>query len=339
MGRGRRRVDGLGVRRPHGCGGRTAEGHDSAVAQRSKSLIMLALAAALPLAAAADIGGLPIREARWVAPDRLYATLAREPAECLVRPADPAARRAVAVGRAAFRATLLLGGQAARAGMSCASCHRNGRGNPDFFFPGLSGAPGTADVTSSLMSAHRGDGRANPVPIPDLGGPRALLKISRDPRDAALERFIRGLVVEEFDGPEPTAEVLAGLAAYVRALRPEGCRADARPIRLVDRLDDIEEAVRLAAQSDGETRRFLAAAARSDLGTIDERFMLPGLEGDRASLRAADDELRAIRAGAGFERWAQRWPRIRRRLLQDEPRSLFAPAVLRRKLAGLGPGR
>jgi hypothetical protein len=304
-----------------------------------KSLILLVLVVALPLAAAADTGGLPIREARWVAPDRLYAVLAHEPAECLVRPADPAAQRAVAVGRAAFRAPLLLGGQAARAGMSCASCHRNGRGNPDFLFPGLSAGPGTADVTSSLMSAHRGDGRANPVPIPDLGGPRALLKISRDPRDAALERFIRGLVVEEFDGPAPAAEVLAGLAAYVRALRPEGCRASERPIRLVDRLGDVEEAVRLAGQSQGEARRFLAAAARSDLGAIDERFALPGLEGDRALLRAADEELRAIRAGAGFERWAQRWRHVRRRLLQDEPRSLFAPPVLRRKLAEFRPGR
>jgi hypothetical protein len=223
--------------------------------------------------------------------------------------------------------------------MSCASCHRNGRGNPDFLFPGLSGAPGTADVTSSLMSAHRGDGRANPVPIRDLGGPRALLKISRDPGDGALERFIRGLVVEEFDGPVPTTEVLAGLAAYVRALRPEGCRASERPIRLVDRLGDVEEAVRLAAQSQGETRRFLAAAARSDLGAIDERFALPGMERDRALLRAADEELRAIRAGAGFERWAQRWPQVRRRLLHDEPRSLFAPAVLRQKLAGFRPAR
>ncbi|MGF7473737.1 hypothetical protein WFJ45_23635, partial [Salmonella enterica subsp. enterica serovar Minnesota] len=70
------------------------------------------------------------------------------------------------IGRAAFNSPLLLGGQAARAGLSCASCHRNGRGNPDFHFPGISGAPGTADVTASLLSSHRGDGQFNPKPIP-----------------------------------------------------------------------------------------------------------------------------------------------------------------------------
>jgi tetratricopeptide (TPR) repeat protein len=66
----------------------------------------------------------------------LERALSAEPAECLVEPAGAEARRSVAIGRIAFRAPLLLGGQAARAGMSCATCHRNGRGNPDFLFPG-----------------------------------------------------------------------------------------------------------------------------------------------------------------------------------------------------------
>ncbi|HEX5183677.1 MAG TPA: hypothetical protein VFW19_11075 [Allosphingosinicella sp.] len=296
--------------------------------------LSLILAAAL-LGGAAAAPRVPIREARWLAPSGLFEGLAREPVECFVPPRDPAERRSAAIGRVAFRTPLLLGGQAARAGMSCATCHRDGRSNPLFLFPGLSGAPGTADVTSSLMSSHRGDHVDNPKPIPDLGGPRALLKVSRDPADPALARFIHGLITEEFDGPEPSPEVLAGLAAYVRALRPENCRGTDRPIRLGERLDEVDGAVALARGATGETRRLLLAAARSTLGAIDERFRLPGLERDRAALRAADGALESIRLGkAGFAPWDGIWPKRRRLLLGDESRSLFSPTILRGALAG-----
>jgi hypothetical protein len=304
---------------------------------RARARALGAASAALLLAGAADAPRVPIREARWLAPGSLYRSLSREPAECLAEPRDPAERRSAAIGRIAFRAPLLLGGQAARAGMSCATCHRNGRGNPDFLFPGLSGPPGTADVTSSLMSSHRGDHIVNPKPIPDLGGSPALLKISRDPKDAALAHFIHGLITEEFDGPEPAPQVLEGLAAYVRALHPEACARGDHRLTLNERLDEAEAAVRLGRESEGETRRLLLAAARSTLGTIDERFTVPGLERDRALLREADSDLRALRAGSGdFARWDRAWPERRRRLLADEPRSLFGPAVLRRALAGRG---
>jgi hypothetical protein len=301
--------------------------------RRARARAVKAVTAALLLAGAGDAPRVPIREARWLAPASLFDALSHEPAECLVAPRDPAEQRAVAIGRAAFRAPLLLGGQAARAGMSCATCHRNGRANPAFLFPGLSGLPGTADVTSSLMSSHRGDHVVNPKPIPDLGGPRALLKVSRDPADPALQRFIHGLIVEEFDGPEPSPEVLAGLASYVRALRPEGCRGAGRPIRLGERLDEAETAVALARGSQGETRRLLLAAARSALGAVDEHFRLLGLERDRDALKAADEDLRAIREGGGFGPWDRNWPARRRMLLADEGRSLFSPQLLRRVLA------
>jgi hypothetical protein len=285
----------------------------------------------LPLVAAADGRGVPIREARWLVPAGLERALSTEPAECLVEPEGAEARRSVAIGRIAFRAPLLLGGQAARAGMSCATCHRNGRGNPDFLFPGLSGPPGTADVTSSLMSSHRGDHVANPVAIPDLGRPRERLKVSRDPAGGALEHFIHGLVSEEFDGPEPPPEVLAGLAAYVRALRPEGCGRGTRPITLASRLADVEAAVALARETGSGTRRLLLAAARSTLGAIDERF--PDSGADRRLLREADSDLAAIRAGqADFARWDRSWPARKARLLADQGRSLFDPTRLSKAL-------
>lgn len=301
---------------------------------RAFARLLSALPFALLLGGASDSLNLPLAEARWLAPGSLYRGLSREPAECFAPSSDPAARRRAEIGRIAFRAPLLLGGQAARAGLSCAGCHRNGRGNPDFLFPGLSGAPGTADVTASLISHHRGDGRFNPVPIPDLGGPRGALKVSQDPADGRLEAFLRGLVVEEFDGPEPSAGVLTGLAAYVRALRPEACRGGEKRVGLASRLALVERAVGLAAGEGGETRRLLIAAARSQLGTIDERFAIPGGERARALLRDADRELAALRSGEGdFRAWRQAWPERRRKLLRLEGSSLYD----RRKLkAALG---
>jgi hypothetical protein len=299
--------------------------------------ILCAAAAVLFLAGAARAPGLPLREARWLSPGSLFEGLSRQPAECLVMPSDAGQRRSAAIGRIAFRAPLLLGGQAARAGLSCASCHRNGRGNPDFLFPGLSGAAGTADVTSSLMSAHRGDGTINPKPIPDLAGPPAKRIVSHDPRGRALERFIHGLIVEEFDGPEPAPAVLDGLAAYVRSIKAEGCRGSSVPVTLEGRLDEVETALSLAREADAETARLLIAAARSTLGAVDERFRVPGGARSRDALRRADSELRDVRAGVGdIGRWLKRWPERRRLLEAQAGRSLYAPALLRRRIA---PGR
>lgn len=277
---------------------------------------------ALLLGAAGDDAGFPVREARWLAPDKAFSGLTREPDECFALPSDPVERRRARIGRAAFRTPLLLGGQAARAGLSCTSCHRNGRGNPDFLFPGLSGAPGTADITASLMSTRRGDGRFNPRPIPDLAGPGR--RVSRDPARRELEAFIRGLVVEEFDGPEPPSAVLDGLAAYVRALRPAACRRGERGITLASRLALVEEAVGLAAVEQADTRRLLLAAARSQLGAVDERFALPGGEPARTVLREADEVLRKLRSSQGdIDAWHREWPGWKRRLLRLQSRSLF----------------
>src|SRR5215208_6984829 len=176
---------------------------------------LLIPAALLLLCGAADQPQLPIREARWLKSPDMVSDLTTLPPECIAWPADRKRRRSVAVGRALFRSPLLLGGQAARAGLSCASCHRNGRTNPHFHFPGISGDPGTADVTASLMSEHRGDGVFNPKPIPDLGGDPAKFKVPRDPRRDDLERFVHGLITEEFDGPEPSPAALESVVAYV----------------------------------------------------------------------------------------------------------------------------
>ena len=235
------------------------------------------------LATAAVAGGsaadLPIAEARWIAPGRdVVRALTTERGECLALPVEPAARRSVEIGRAAFRDPLLLGGVAARVGLACASCHRAGHDNPDFHFPGLTGAPGTTDTTSAVTSERRDDARFNPKIIPSLVTGEGRVTISRA-RDGALERFIHGLVVDEFDGVEPSPRVLAGLADYVRALRRGACAPADSSITAASRIDDAARALEAGAQSieagDPATARTMVASARSILGTIAVRLPAP----------------------------------------------------------------
>jgi len=296
----------------------------------------LAAAGLLLLGGAAAPSQLPIREARWLKSPDIVADLTTEPPECLAWPKDRAGRHSVAVGRALFRSPLLLGGQAARAGLSCASCHRNGRSNPHFHFPGISGDPGTADVTASIMSEHRGDGIFNPKPIPDLGGDPARLKVKGT---AKLPTFVHGLITQEFDGPEPSPAALAAVAAYVEALTPAACAKSNGPLSLSSRLGDVDSAVTLARQAylagDPVTGRALLAAARSTLGAIDERYQVAGADRSRDDLRAADAILFSLQqAGQGgpWPAWAHDWPRHKRALRAAEARSLYNPAVLLRAL-------
>jgi hypothetical protein len=289
----------------------------------------------LALALSAPASAQTLQAQRWMAKGADPRVLTRLPAECLAKPANAEAALSAEIGRAAFRTPTLLGGQAARAGLSCDSCHRNGRDNPHFHFPGISGAPGTADVTASLFSAHRGDGTFNPRPIPDLGGPKEKLRPQDGP---ALKTFIHGLIVEEFDGHEPPARVLDGLVTYVRDLRT--CGNASTRLGASDYISDALRAVRAAVQAldrgDAPTAELLISGARARLGLIAERY--PNNADVTVRLLAADRELSSIReavhagdraaARARLQAWIAASPRWRRSARQAEPKSLFHPALL-----------
>ncbi|MGA2953117.1 MAG: hypothetical protein ABSD80_12890 [Caulobacteraceae bacterium] len=318
---------------------------------RARAARLLTLAAGLGLLAAAGETELKARlhPARWLAPGAdAPRALSTSFTECLVRPADAKEAYLVELGRSAFRTPMLLGGQAARAGLACESCHQAGRRNPDFYFPGLSGAPGTADVTSALFSSHRDDGIDNPKPIPDLSSPKSALKVSQDPARGDLERFIHGLVTEEFDGAEPPPAVLTGLAAYVRALGPGACPAQARAsVRAADFVDEARRSVRAAqaalTHGDSSAALLMIDGARWRLGLISERYDDPGSADARAALKAADLDLLAaqdaIRAGdKGAEARlslllarSEAWAPI---LAREEKRSLFDPGRLEAEARG-----
>ena len=282
----------------------------------------------------------PLNEARWITPARQFAVLTSQSAECFRVPRIRDEAQLALIGRAAFRAPLLLGGQAARAGLSCASCHRNGRGNPDFRFPGLSGADGTADVTSSLMSSHRGNAVFDPKRIPDLA--RDPPKISHDLGKPDLRTFIHGLITQEFDGVEPPPRVLDGLTVYVRSLGTRSCNAAAtQPITLAGMLEDARKATMSARDAwqagDAETARSLIGAARSTLGRIDERYAGPMLKAERARIAKADQALfilqqeidaRATKVPALIDAWLAQSRIDEVSLRKAEGTSLFNPKRL-----------
>lgn len=251
--------------------------------------------------------------------------MSEQPATCLANE-TPLVRG----GRALFGVPTLLGGQAAKAGLSCASCHVNGRDNPHFLLAGVSAAPGTADVTNSFFSAARGNGRFDPVVIPDLAMPG---KIARDPDTRVLEQFIRNLIVEEFGGREPTPAMLDALATYVRAVRacPKGQSVGRR---LGDQFTAIDDGVAAAqlmiGRADPQGAALSIAAIRHQLGLIAERYTGSGLTREREGLLAASRALHAIgdgdpaRISPALARWKGEFDKgLAKQLRRAEGRSLY----------------
>lgn len=262
---------------------------------------------------------------RWTAPGAEQALLSEQPATCLASD-TPLVRS----GRALFGTPTLLGGQAAKAGLSCASCHINGRGNPHFLLAGVSAVPGTADVTNSFFSESRGNGRFDPVLIPDLAMPG---KISRDPDAGALEAFVRNLIVEEFGGQEPAPATLDALAAYVRAVRV--C-AEGQSVgrRLADQLSAIDDGIAgtllMIDRADLQGARLSIAAIRHQLGLIAERYTGSRLARERERLLAASRALQTIgegdaaKIGPALGRWKGEFDTgLAKRLRGAEGRSLY----------------
>ena len=275
----------------------------------------------------------------WIANGHEAAALTRQPTACL---GDAQFDPAVVAGRAWFNAPQLLGGQASRAGISCASCHSNGRRNPHFQLAGISAGPGTADVSASFFSVARGNGRFDPKPIPDLALPG---RISHDRQSHALEDFLRGLIVEEFSGRPPGDAAMADLAAYVRAVK--ACPgASEEPVRMAARIglfrDSVGAARRAAAVGDVRNAARLTGAARWHLGLIDERLAVSGHALVRSELLSISRRLQPNGNGTilpqdlrkvlvAFDR--QTAPR----LLAAENSSLYRPETVARWLARRTP--
>jgi hypothetical protein len=295
----------------------------------------MALAGAVAVAAPAAAPP-PLEALRWTAPGSEFAAVTQQPSACPMFARDDASQ--VQAGQALFNAPTLLGGQAAKAGLSCASCHVNGRGNPHFFLTGVSDVAGTADVTNSFFGPARTNGNFDPVAIPDLARPG---KVSRDSESNALEPFIRTLIVEEFSGAEPTPAMLAALGHYVRSIRAcdggdwNGRRTVEDELLLIRAA--LDGATAMAARGDARAVHVLIGAARHQLGVIAERYAAPSLRRERAQLLAGSRDLAAMAShadrpdvfAAATVAWAANFQQtLAKRLRQKEPKSLYNPANL-----------
>lgn len=281
-----------------------------------------------------------LRALRWVAPGAdAVKVLTTAPVACeqkLSRESREEEFR-VTLGRIAFESPALLGGAAARMGLSCSSCHINGRGNPDFFVEGLSGAPGTADVTSSLFSKVRGNGTFDPVAIPDLAARNG--SQFKDRKSKAFRDKIHGLIVEEFDGQEPPPQVFDAVLAYLDTLDVNHC-ADPAAVKRVDYLDDYgavlsASTVLVETETTVDEKLFYIRVARERLERLHERFPGRGeasVELEAVSARFAELAA-AIRAGQPGPNVAGGVLRMIGPLVQEADRSLYNPDVLRAVLA------
>ena len=296
--------------------------------------LSLLFAAVLLLIAADAPTTILLREQAWTAPGaRLAHDMTHAPSACLaVRTPQ------TEVGRALFRAPALLGGPAARAGLSCHACHSNGRVNERFLLPELTDRPGTSDVTSEWSSRVRGDGVFNPIPIPDLAGvgERPYLGRARDP---SLENFVRGVIVEEFQGAEPPDQALASLLEYLRALEP--CAPRVTRVTLAGAADDVRRAVAAAeAASDAPTAWLVLLAAQDGMGRIVERLPVRRFARERQTFetlsrevgvwRDADDVHVALATAAPG--WGARFDAAVARVARRERQTYFNEATLRRAL-------
>ncbi len=199
------------------------------------------------------------------------------PTECLVAPRDAERARHVRLGRVAFRSPRLLGGLAARVGMSCNSCHPNGRDNPSFHIVGASGAPGTADVTGSVFSSNRDDGKRNPVTIPTLVDAASMPPYGTVRPNADLKAFLQAVIVDEFQGQPPPRSVIDGLLAYLQDLQSAGCpknrsesvvfEADRREV-----LQTMDVLIETIERGDSPVSHFVLASLRAVLERVHRRF-------------------------------------------------------------------
>jgi cytochrome c peroxidase len=122
----------------------------------------------------------------------------------------------VNLGDLAFSSPQILGGLARQAGISCSTCHVNGASNPKLYVPGLSTRPGTFDTTGGLFNAKVDNHVLDPVTVPSLRGARYMGPYGHDGRTASLRDFVRNVIVNEFDGPEPSPAVLDAIVVYLQ---------------------------------------------------------------------------------------------------------------------------
>jgi hypothetical protein len=294
---------------------------------------LVALAAVLVLGAAAPATPFLLREQAWTpAGETLAYDMTHAVSECAATRTD-----ATEIGRALFRSPNVLGGPAARAGLSCHACHSNGRVNARFMLPELTNRAGAADVSSEWSSKVRGDGVVNPVDIPDLAGVRER-EVLGHVRNPSLESFVHSVVVEEFQGHDLPPGGFDGLIAYLRGL--DVCDTHVAPVTLAGAAEDVRRAVSAAETTDAQTALVVLLAAQDAMGRIVERLPARRFARDRAAVEALSRELGAIRGAddvsvamqTALPGWRTRFDASVARVARRERQTYFNEATLAQAL-------
>ena len=256
-------------------------------------------------------------------------------------------KRAYQIGEALFRTPIILGGQASKARLSCNSCHVNGGDNEYFLFPNISGAAGTADVSNSFFSSFRGNQNFDPVSIPDL---RKKGKIPLDD-EQKLRIFVRDLIVEEFNGNEPSKKVLDSLIIYLQKIAKND---DAGKLLSGDKVNhlSVHDPLKLIEQTvenihynikndDHDTAILLIAAIRHQMGLIYERYQHPSLKEIQNKIRNSSNDLALISnllrdKNSDYNSqliqmrgWEKKFQSLRGHLIVKENKSLYSIKKLR----------
>lgn len=303
----------------------------------SVSVVMFCQGANAQSQAAHNIANKDLSELAWLksTSDRVTA-LTSEPISCLDPSKDGQHGEWIRKGELVFKSPALLGGQAAKANISCASCHRNGRGNQDFFFAGISDKPGTADVTSGVFGKQRADNIFNPVMIPDLASSEGQNKVNRKDRDALLV-FVHGQIEEEFSGAKPPESIMYSLITYLQAISTTDCDLSAKkPINWqedwVAARDAAVFSVEARDSDDMASARFYARTARASLQRLDSRFTDVDIHAGLIALSRTIE--RSVNQVGTLNAWPHNAKALEVLLAESASQSLYMPDVLQAWLDG-----
>jgi len=284
-------------------------------------------------------GGVSPDVLKWIRPGTdIVQVLSEEPGECL--PISDVRNPDIELGRAAFRSPFLLGGQAARQGLTCQACHMQGQTNSHFFVVGLSGEPGTADVTNFHFSDDLGDEIFNPSVIPSLSD--NVQGVDYTPETSDLEVLVNRLITKEFNGEEPDARVFSALLSYLRALDVKNCdpSGDVPKLQGEALLNYNLKAISgmFAALETGDyasvPKQFMITALRHEIGKIHNRY--PAEKALRAELKNLGQLLNARGGNVEEEQLTaahKAWNDLTPKLKKQYPKSLFNPAFIRKWVA------
>ena len=121
----------------------------------------------------------------------------------------------VAFGDMLFDSPEIFGEPARSLGVTCSTCHPRSDVNREFLIPGISHKAGSADVDGHYFNPRFNDQRTDPLDIPSLRGIRFTAPYGRDGRFASLRDFVRNVIVNEFNGNEPTPLMLDAMVTYM----------------------------------------------------------------------------------------------------------------------------